>query len=200
MARGPLTAAALLLYGAAVAAFGMAPAYAFAVAVLVVAGACYLALASTLNTTIQLQVDETMRGKVISLYLMGLTGSVPLGALAQGWLAQHVGPRPTVAGAGLLLVAAALWLRAGDRFAADGRRDRWLPARPLVGFGQMSLPWRALRSKRAPAARRSRAGDGLDGAGAQGDDTGRRRRRPVPPWSRSIASVTSSGTRRPESR
>jgi hypothetical protein len=77
---------------------------------LVVAGAAYLALASTLNTTLQLQVAETMRGKVMALYIMGLTGSVPVGSLVQGWLADAVGPRLTVAVAGSIFAGAAVWL------------------------------------------------------------------------------------------
>ncbi|CAN5221097.1 hypothetical protein BH18ACT4_BH18ACT4_07030 [soil metagenome] len=121
MRRGRVTGAVLIVYGVAVAAFGLSPAYWVGAVALAVAGGAYMALASALNTTLQLQVDESMRGKVIAFYLMGLTAAVPIGALAQGWLVETVGPRPTVAGAGFLLVVAALALRVTDRFAAmDG--------------------------------------------------------------------------------
>lgn len=113
--RGPLTGRALFFYGAAIATFGLAPTYVVGFAALLVAGASYLAIASTLNTTLQLQVDEHMRGKVIALYLMGLTVSLPIGSPAQGALVELIGPRATIAGAGLLLVAMALWLRASGR-------------------------------------------------------------------------------------
>ncbi|MGH9185275.1 MAG: MFS transporter, partial [Acidimicrobiales bacterium] len=118
VARGPMSGVALVVYSAAVIAFALAPGYWFGMGALVVAGACFLTLASTMNTTIQLKVDEAMRGKVISVYLMGLTATVPLGALVQGWLVEVVGPRATVAGAGALLLAAAVWLVSTNRFAA----------------------------------------------------------------------------------
>ena len=51
---------------------------------LLVAGAGYLGISSTLNTTVQLQVTEVMRGRVIALYIMSLTPAMPLGALIQG--------------------------------------------------------------------------------------------------------------------
>ncbi len=68
-----------------------------ALVALLVAGAAYLAIASTLNTAVQLQVDEDMRGKVLSLYVMGLTIATPIGSLLQGWLVEMIGPRPVVA-------------------------------------------------------------------------------------------------------
>jgi predicted MFS family arabinose efflux permease len=115
IARSVLTGTSLLCYGGAIAVFAVGPAYAVGAVALLVAGAAYLALAATLNTTIQLQVDEHMRGKVISLYLMGLTASIPIGSLVGGQLAEVAGPRPTVAVAGLLLVGVAVWLRATGR-------------------------------------------------------------------------------------
>ncbi|CAN5725977.1 MFS transporter [soil metagenome] len=112
--RSRLAGGALVIYAAALATFALAPAYPVALVALTVAGGGYLALASTLNTTLQLQVDESMRGKVLALYLMGLTISFPVGSLIQGWLADHVGPRPTVAAAAGLLLAVAAWFRFGN--------------------------------------------------------------------------------------
>ena len=96
---------AIAVYGSALVAFALAPTYGVAVVALLVAGAGYLAIASTLNTTIQLQVDESKRGKVLAVYLMALTLAMPVGALVQGWLAGVIGPRVTVAVAGALFVA-----------------------------------------------------------------------------------------------
>ncbi len=118
ISRGRLAAMALVAYGIAVAGFGLAPGYWLGAAALLAAGAMYLALSSALNTTVQLQVDESMRGKVIGLYLMGLTAAVPVGSLVQGWLADVVGPRPTVAVSGALLVAVAVLFRHQDRFTS----------------------------------------------------------------------------------
>jgi predicted MFS family arabinose efflux permease len=115
--RGPLTAVVLVLYGLSVSLFGLAPSYWVGAVALLLAGGGWLTLASALNTTIQLQVDESMRGKVIAIYLMGLTASIPVGALAQGWLTELLGPRVTVAGAGLLLVATSVLIGRGGRYA-----------------------------------------------------------------------------------
>jgi MFS family permease len=113
--RSTMTGAALVMYGASILLFGIAPAYVFGLVALLFSGAAYLALASTLNTTVQLQVDEAMRGKTIALYLMGLTASAPIGALVQGWLVDVFGPRVVVTTAGAGLLAVALVLRSSGR-------------------------------------------------------------------------------------
>lgn len=97
--RERLLAIAVVAFGGSVLVFALAPTYAVALGALLVTGAGYLAIASTLNTTIQVQVDDAMRGKVLSVYLMVLTLAMPIGALVQGWLTDHLGPRVTVAGA-----------------------------------------------------------------------------------------------------
>ncbi len=104
MRRSTLLRVSVVAYGASLVVFGLAPTYGVALGCLLVSGAGWLAIASTLNTTIQLQVEEAMRGKVLALYLMLLTASMPIGALLQGWLADVVGARVTVAGAGLLFL------------------------------------------------------------------------------------------------
>ena len=104
MARSRLVGFALGTYGTALLLFALAPVFAAAVGFLVVAGGGYLALSSTLNTTIQVQVDEERRGKVLALYVMGLTGSYPVGALVQGALADVVSVRLVTATCGVVLL------------------------------------------------------------------------------------------------
>lgn len=118
--RSRLVGIAMLGYGAAIVAFGLAPVYLLGIVALFVTGAGYLAIASTLNTTIQLQVDEAMRGKVIALYVMVLTFALPLGGLLQGLFAQAVGPQIAVATFGAAFLAVWAWLRfgGGDHLAS----------------------------------------------------------------------------------
>lgn len=116
--RSRLITAAVLAYGAALVAFALAPGYVFGLAALMVLGGGYLAIASTLNTTIQLQVDEAVRGKVLAVYFMLLTAALPLGALGQGLLAQAIGPRVAVALAGGAFLAIVGWLRWGTGLVA----------------------------------------------------------------------------------
>jgi hypothetical protein len=118
MPRSRLIAGAMMLYGGSIAVVGFSSEYVVAVVALFAAGAAYLTLASALNTTIQLQVDESMRGKVLAFYVMCLTASLPLGAQVLGFIAETpVGLQTTVGLAGLVLVGVTMVLRALGRFA-----------------------------------------------------------------------------------
>jgi MFS family permease len=97
------------VYGLALLGFALSPSYWLGVVALAVLGAAHIATAATLNTVIQLQVEEAMRAKVLALYLITLLAGLPLGAQLQGFLADVIGPRIAVGGAGVLLAAAALW-------------------------------------------------------------------------------------------
>jgi predicted MFS family arabinose efflux permease len=119
--RHRLVAAAMLLNGSSLVLFALSPnAYAGFVALLG-AGAGYLAIASSLNTTIQLQVDERMRGKVLSFYVLGITLTAPLGSLLQGLLVGLIGARAAFASAGLAFLALLVVLRVkGSLHHLDG--------------------------------------------------------------------------------
>ncbi|MGY1820996.1 MFS transporter [Geodermatophilus sp. SYSU D00079] len=119
----------LLAYGLAVVAFGLAPTFPVALVALVVVGGAFLAVISAVNTSVQMMVDDAVRGRVLALRIMVFTGTTPVGALLQGWVADLVGPRPTVVGAGvLLLVAFAVLARWRGRLRLarldDQREDR----------------------------------------------------------------------------
>ena len=96
-------------YGITLLGFAISPYYWLAVVALAALGASHIATAATLNTVIQLQVEEALRAKVLALYLITLLAGLPLGAQLQGFLADLVGPRIAVGGAGVLLAATALW-------------------------------------------------------------------------------------------
>jgi MFS family permease len=152
MRRSKLTGTALLVYAGALVCFALAPAYLVAAVSLLVAGAAYLGLASTLNTTVQLQVDEAMRGRAISLYLMGLTASAPLGAVVQGWLAEQIGPRPTVAGAGTLLLALGVLLRVTGRLRPMDDPGPPVTAPAAAGVAPVGVPGPSRTAHAAPRA------------------------------------------------
>lgn len=116
MLRSTLASRGLAVYAGTLVVFALSPVYVMAVVALVAAGGAYLTVSSTLNTTIQVQVAEARRGKVLALYVMGLTSSYPLGSLVQGWMADLVGVRAVTALAGTLLLLVWLRLRVGNRF------------------------------------------------------------------------------------
>jgi predicted MFS family arabinose efflux permease len=105
--RANLVRWGLLVYGGAIVAFALAPVYVVGLLALVVVGGGFLIVISSTNTSVQVIVADHMRGRVMALRIMAFTGAYPLGALLQGSISDLVGARPTVAGAGLILVAAA---------------------------------------------------------------------------------------------
>lgn len=125
--RARLLGAAMLLYGVSVVAMGLVPTYAASILVLLCFGGAYLSIASTINTTIQLVVLEELRGVVIAIYLMCLTGALPIGLFAWGAAADGVGIRATTVAAGVALAMVTLVFIVTGRFAvmaeADDARD-----------------------------------------------------------------------------
>ncbi len=61
------------------------------------------------NTTIQSLVDDSLRGRVVSLYTMSFLGAGPLGSLAVGALADATGVAATTLCIGTLCMGAAIW-------------------------------------------------------------------------------------------
>lgn len=113
--RSVLVGLGASLYGGAVLGFGLAPVYWVGVVFLLLVGAAHLTSASTMNTVMQLQAAEHMRAKMLSFYLMVITAGMPIGSLVQGTLADVIGPRQTVAGAGVVLLTVSIFLSLSGR-------------------------------------------------------------------------------------
>jgi len=60
------------------------------------------------NTIIQLNVEEALRGRVISLFLMTLTATIPLGSLIVSYCSTHYGAQRTVRIEGIIAVIISL--------------------------------------------------------------------------------------------
>jgi hypothetical protein len=59
-----------------------------------------------MNTLIQLDVPDSLRGRVYSVYLWAIQGVAPFGSLFIGWLAQTAGvPRAALVGGIICLLA-----------------------------------------------------------------------------------------------
>lgn len=61
-----------------------------------------------INNSIQKQVLDSMRGRVMSLYTMTYLGAAPVAALIGGWLADHVGVKTVTLGSGAILAGLGL--------------------------------------------------------------------------------------------
>ncbi len=119
--RSTMLTIAMVGYGIALISLAAAPVAIVGAIALLFAGAGYLGISSTLNTTVQMQVAETMRGRVLALYVMVLTVAIPIGSLIQGWLVDLIGVQWTVAGAGFLFLCVFAVFRFG--FDAFGHMD-----------------------------------------------------------------------------
>lgn len=92
----------LCLYGMALVGFAMSPTLGWALFAEAVVGFFYFAVMTSLQTLIQEVVDESKRGRVMSLFHVAWGGLFPLGALALGELAKSFGVAPAVTGAGIV--------------------------------------------------------------------------------------------------
>lgn len=104
--RALMVRSALLALPAALLLYGAAPTFLVAAAALVLVGACYIGVLSGLNTVLQLHAPPEARGRILGLYMLALGTIYPLGALAQGQLANHEGIRDVTIGSGVVLLAA----------------------------------------------------------------------------------------------
>jgi MFS family permease len=109
---------ALFLLGSAAAfsvaevASGLMPNFWWTAVALVPTGLAMLAVTTASNSSIQLGVEPTMRGRVMSLYLVCFMGGTPIGAPIVGWLAGAAGPRWGLIGGGLICFLSAAGIAA----------------------------------------------------------------------------------------
>jgi len=90
--------------------FAFTPWLWLSVALSALAGACVLTTNSLANTSVQANVPHRLRGRVMSVYIMGFLGVMPLSAAAFGPLAEAIGTSWAIAGGAVVLLAWALVL------------------------------------------------------------------------------------------
>jgi MFS family permease len=99
---------AALVFGVLVVVSGVMPTYWTFAASLVPVGMAALTLITAANATMQLGVEETMRGRVMALYMVVFFGGTPLGAPLAGAVAEAFGARWSLILGGLVVVVATL--------------------------------------------------------------------------------------------
>jgi len=87
---------------------GSMPGFGATALMLVLVGLAMLTFTTAANSSVQLGVEATMRGRVMALYLMCFLGGTPIGAAIVGWVANTVGPRWGMIGGGLVCMAMAV--------------------------------------------------------------------------------------------
>jgi MFS family permease len=106
---------------------GWAPTLPLELVALALAGGASIAFMSTGNSTLQLEAEPSMRGRVMALWFVAFQGSTPIGGPIVGWVMEQAGARSgLLLGAVTCLVAAALGLLTVRRRARRSRRARLL--------------------------------------------------------------------------
>ncbi|MCE3553996.1 MFS transporter [Pseudonocardia sp. RS11V-5] len=99
-----LVAGAGLAFGALLVVAGLMPTYVSAGIALVPVGFAALIFTTAANSSVQLSVDPTVRGRVMGLYMLLLLGGTPVGAPLLGLLAAHFGGRAPLVVGGIVTV------------------------------------------------------------------------------------------------
>jgi MFS family permease len=108
--------------GAALCLFSFSSSLWLALPALYFVGLGLMLTAASSNTVLQSIVPDELRGRVASLYVMSFIGMTPLGALATGWVSEHIGPQHALLACGVLGIAAAAAYR--TQLGAIGRAIR----------------------------------------------------------------------------
>ena len=80
-------------FGITVGVAAVMPNYAWYAVALVPVGIASITFMNACNTTVQLNTDASMRGRVLAVYMVVLQGGTPIGSPLVGWIATEFGAR-----------------------------------------------------------------------------------------------------------
>jgi MFS family permease len=95
--------------GLLIAAFALSTSLPLSLALLFIGGILFMALFSISFSLVQLTVPETLRGRVVSIYMVALRGGGPIGGLVAGALADRFSASSVMAVNGVVLAVVAAW-------------------------------------------------------------------------------------------
>lgn len=151
----------------------LAPTLALEAAALVPLGFASVTFAAGINSTVQLEADPQMRGRVMALYSIVFLGSTPIGGPITGWLAGAFDARAALVMGALAALAAGI----GAHVAfARSRRDADAAEDARAEVSRPSEPAEAAASP--PAGGRGRGPACEAGAPARTPSSARRRSEP----------------------
>jgi MFS family permease len=111
--------------------------------VLAIAGCGFMIHLAATNTILQTIVEERLRGRVMSFYTMAFFGTVPIGSLIGGIMADRYGAPNTVLASGILCLAGSVWfaykLPAIRAVVRPIYRERGIITVPAVDAGGKTL-------------------------------------------------------------
>lgn len=95
-----------LVFGVTMIVFGLSRNFYLSLAALALAGAGIIGGIAMTNTTLQMITPQRLRGRVMGFYTFVFLGMTPPGIFLMGLAAQYLGAPATVAGAGVICLAA----------------------------------------------------------------------------------------------
>jgi MFS family permease len=106
--QGRAVVVAVIVWGAAIAGFGMAKSVIVAVVLLAIAGGADVISAVFRNTILQLAVPDRLRGRLSSIHIAVVSGGPRLGDFEAGAVASVTTPQISVVSGGLVCIIGAL--------------------------------------------------------------------------------------------
>ena len=88
-------------------AFSFSKSLLLSICVLPLVGAGMMLQSSSANTILQTVVTEDLRGRVMAFYRVAVLGTMPIGSLLAGWVAQQIGAPRTILGGAVICLASA---------------------------------------------------------------------------------------------
>ncbi len=95
--RSSMCLVALLVYAGSLVLLAATDVYPVGLAAFFVMGMAHLAVTTAVNTSTQAQVPDRLRGRVLSIYLLGVLLGVPMGAQVWGFVGDLAGLRVSIA-------------------------------------------------------------------------------------------------------
>lgn len=120
--------------GASLLVLAVAPTVLLAYTVMPFVGGASVAVIAVGNSTLQLNSDPQLRGRVMALFSVALMGTTPIGGPIVGWVGEHIDPRAAILIGGVAGLGAAGfgWVQARNA----ERIDIPLAAPPVPAVGQ----------------------------------------------------------------
>jgi predicted MFS family arabinose efflux permease len=130
-------------FGVGLVIFSLTTSLGLAFVVLGFAGCGFMVHLAATNTILQTIVEERLRGRVMSFYTMAFFGTVPIGSLLGGIMAERYGAPTTVLVSGIICLDGSAWfaykLPAIRAVIRPIYRERGIITVPAVDTGAKTL-------------------------------------------------------------
>ncbi len=103
----------IAMIGASMALLGVSQSLPLSLLAVFLMGCFLMSTFPRLNNAVQHIIEDRMRGRTTSIYMMAFLGTMPLGSLLTGWISDHIGAPATVILFGAFCLMTAVALRFG---------------------------------------------------------------------------------------